>query len=160
MQDVRSRVARRFVEEHESSTLGSYTRETQTISPLIKASRWKGGQSVGRAALRTAWTLPFGWACRPKQGQGFGERYARREPWITIAEDMFMAGEKDKGNKSSPGEMHEAMLQRAVDIKRFDTPSLEEVAKLISDFFANRKKNKPCRGTASGGAPAGRGARG
>ena len=88
---------------------------------------------------------------KAKHGQGAGERYLLREPWGSIAEKMFMKGEKKKAEKSSPGEIHEKILKEAVKVDRYDTPSLIEVSKAVSGMVSNTRNGKAARGAGAGG---------
>ena len=69
-----------------------------------------------------------------------------------MAEKMFMRGEKRKGERSSAGIMLEKMLKRARKEKprRYDTPSLIEVSKLVSQMVTNTKQGRAARGSGGG----------
>ena len=95
-------------------------------------------------------TRAFGWGRRAKAGEGAGERYLLREPWGAMAEKMFMRGEKRKGERSSAGIMLERMLKRARTEGRYDTPSLIEVSKLVSQMVTNTRQGRAARGSGGG----------
>ena len=137
MQDLRSRAVRMYIELHESdSGLNIVSYDQHKISKFTRTFAHSGPGKAFKPAL------PYGWAVQAKQGKGTGERYLQREPWGSIAEKMFMKGEKSKGEKSSPGEIHERILQRAAALGRYDTPSLIEVSKLVSSMVGNAKMGR------------------
>ena len=88
-----------------------------------------------------------GWADRPAHGNTKGATYLSGK-YMDLVQELFEAGEKKKGCKSSPHQMHAEMERRFPD--DFDLPSVVEISGGVSHLVQWGKKAKSVEGGGSG----------
>ena len=125
-------------------------------TPITTADEMSVKKYVHGEPASSAPELKFGWARRPAHGEGKGATYMSDE-FATVVEKLFECGEKKKGCKYSPHQMHAELLRRFPD--RFDIPSVIEISAAVSNLVQN--KNRPSAvSTGASGDRGGRGGRG
>jgi hypothetical protein len=81
--------------------------------------------------------LSSGWARRPRFGETYGAKYI--DTYKTYINEMFEAGNKDKGLKKSASQMLAALQFRCT--RAHDLPSVSEIQRYIASLCT---KNKSC----------------
>ena len=87
--------------------------------------------------------MKFGWAQRPAHGEGKGATYMSDE-FTGVVQKLFECGEKKKGCKYSPHQMHAEMERRFPE--DFDLPSVVEISGGVSRLVQRGKKAKSAEG--------------
>lgn len=138
--DVLSIAVREFLLLVDQPETGVTTPDEQTISQLLPAN-----------PQRPAISWPSGWADRPAHGEGKGETYMCEE-FEHVVKKLFYRGEKKKGCKYSPHQMHAELEKRFPE--RFDVPSVTEISGAVANLVQKKKKGSKTTSTAAAAAVA------
>lgn len=82
--------------------------------------------------------LTCGWACTPRHGQMYGQKYIG--PFKEEILNMFIEGENDKAQRRGPGRMLEALKRKHPG--RLDLPSETEIRQAITMLMDKNKKGQ------------------
>eukprot|EP01045_Picozoa_sp_COSAG04_P016779 COSAG04_NODE_1432_length_6795_cov_3.370221_4_plen_1114_part_00 len=144
---VLSQAVREFLVAVQEPEVGVTTPDKMSIKGLVP------GRRAGRASPPLKKILKRGWADRPAHGKTKGATYLSGK-YMDLVQELFEAGEKKKGCKSSPHQMHAEMERRFPE--DFDLPSVVEISGGVSRLVQRGKKAKSAEG---GGSAAGQGRR-
>ena len=135
--DVLSIAVREFLNLVDQPETGISTPDALTISQLLPEN-----------PRRSAPSWASGWARRPAHGQTKGETYMCEE-FEHVVWKLFKRGEKKKGCKYSPHQMHAELERRFPD--RFDVPSVVEISGAVANLMQQKKTGSAPANTAGGG---------
>lgn len=135
--DVLSIAVREFLVLVDQPETGIATPDTQTISQLLP-------DNPRRSVLSWA----SGWAERPAHGHTKGKTYMCGE-FEQVVKKLFNRGEKKKGCKYSPHQIHSELESRFPD--RFDVPSVTEISGAVANLVQKKKTGSTSGNAAAGG---------